>query len=137
VIKKEDISKVDKQDWDNYTKNPKDVFNKELESNNTIHKKKRYKFDLHGYTLIQANEKVKEIISACIKNNYKEILLITGKGIHSNTDRDVYSSSKMSKLRYSIPDYIKSQKDLTDSILKIIPADQKEGGDGALIIELK
>ena len=43
----------------------------------------------------------------------------------------------MSKLRYSIPDYIKSQKDLTDSILKIIPADQKEGGDGALIIELK
>ena len=63
--------------------------------------------------------------------------MITGKGIHSNTNKDVYVSSTLSNLRYSIPDYINSQPDLIDNVRKISPALPKEGGDGALVIKLK
>ena len=134
--KKVNISKKDKQDWDDFIKDPKGIFNKELETNNLYYKKK-YRFDLHGYTLLQANKKVREIIFFCKKNGYKEILLITGKGIHSNTEKDVYASSTLSKLRYSIPNYINSQADLSDNIGKISLASSREGGNGALVIKLK
>ena len=55
-------------------------------------KQSRYKFDLHGYTLLEANEKVNKIINLCFQKKYNEILLITGKGIHSNVDKNVFIS---------------------------------------------
>jgi DNA-nicking Smr family endonuclease len=87
--------------------------------------------------LIEANESVKKIILSCIQDKYKEILLITGKGIHSNTEKDIYVSRDLSKLRYSIPEYIKSNQDLSKFILSIDRAEKKDGGDGAIIIKLK
>ena len=92
---------------------------------------------MHGFTLIDANEKVKEIIFYCLKKNYRELLLITGKGLHSNTDKDTYSSKNFSKLRYSIPDYIKHNEDLNDLIISIKSASIPDGGDGAIIIKFK
>ena len=96
-----------------------------------------YIFDLHGFTLIEANYKVKEIILSCVKKNYKEILFITGKGIHSNTEKDVYVSKDLSKLKFSVPQFIKSDLDLSKYILSISNADLADGGDGAIIIKLK
>jgi DNA-nicking Smr family endonuclease len=87
--------------------------------------------------LFEANEKVKEIILLCVKKNYKEILLITGKGIHSNVEQDVYASRDLSKLKYSVPEYIKSNLDLSKHIVSISNADKTDGGDGAIIIKLK
>ena len=92
---------------------------------------------MHGFTLIEANEKVKEIILLCVKKNYREILFITGKGIHSNTDKDVYASKDLSKLKYSVPEYIKSNLDLSKHIVSIFNADKTDGGEGAIIIKLK
>ena len=92
---------------------------------------------MHGFTLYQANEKVKEIILLCLEKNYKEILFITGKGIHSNTEKDSYVSNELSKLRYSVPEYIKSDPDLLNSVISISKADDVDGGDGAIIIKLK
>ena len=74
--------------------------------------KERFKFDLHGYSLDEANIKVKEIVLYCVEKNYKEILFITGKGIHSNTDKDIYVSKNLSKLRYSVPEFIKTNSTL-------------------------
>ena len=71
------------------------------------------------------------------KKNYEEILLITGKGIHSKTEKDVYASKDLSKLRYSVPDYIKSDLDLSKHIVSISDADKADGGDGAIIIKIK
>ena len=84
---------------------------------------------MHGFTLLEANEKVKEIILLCVRKNYKEILLITGKGIHSNTEKDVYASRDLSKLRYSVPEYIKSDLDLSKHIISNSNADKIDGGD--------
>ena len=134
--KKEEISNSDLKTWEEYTKNPKDIFDKDISRNKDL-KKKRFRFDLHGYTLLEANQKVKNIINECYEKNYEEILLITGKGLHSNTEKDAYVSKNLSKLKYSIPEYIKSENELKKKIIKIDKAEIKDGGDGALILRLK
>ena len=97
----------------------------------------RFRFDLHGFSLNDANKKVEEIINYCIKNKYKELLLITGKGIHSNIEADVYTAKNLGKLKFSVPDFIKSQQELNKFIVSINEADKKDGGEGALLIRLK
>ena len=137
MTKKKNISQEDINTWKNYIKNPTDVVDKETSQKISSPKDYRFIFDLHGFTLIEANYKVKEIILSCVKNNYKEILFITGKGIHSNTEKDVYVSKDLSKLKFSVPQFIKSDLDLSKCILSISNADSADGGDGAIIIKLK
>ena len=108
--KKEDISEVEKKIWEEYLENPKDLFDKELRIKKQSYPVQRYRFDLHGFTLSDANQKVRELIINCHENSFREILLITGKGLHSNTDQNTYVSKELSKLRFSVPDYIKSNK---------------------------
>ena len=135
--KKEDISKQDKSHWEEYTKNPKDIFDKELENNKLNQRHNRFRFDLHGYTLLEANLKVKELIIDCQEKGFREILLITGKGLHSNTDQDTYVSKNLSKLKFAVPDFINTQKELSNKVFRIEPAEISDGGDGAIIIRLK
>ena len=134
--KKKGLSREDIKVWEEYTKNPTDIYNKErnLEASN---RNKRFKFDLHGFTLEEANIKVKELIFSCITNNYREILFITGKGIHSTNDQNIYSSKDLGKLKFSVPEFIKSNQELTKLIISIEEADVKDGGEGAILIKLK
>ena len=55
----------------------------------------------------------------CKENKYKEILLITGKGIHSTNDKDIYVSKDLGKLKYSVPEFIKSNEELNNFIISI------------------
>ena len=137
MIKKEDSEKEDKKIWEDYIKNPSDVYDKEKGVSNDIRRKERYKFDLHGFTLDEANNKVKEIVDHCVKNKFRELLLITGKGIHSTSDKDAYISKDLGKLKYSVPEFIKNNPDLNKLIISINDAEKKDGGEGALIIKLK
>ena len=136
MIKKKDLSKDDSEVWQSYIKNPTDVYDKDL-GKKSINRKERFKFDLHGYTLDEANKKVKEIIISCSKNKYREILLITGKGLHSTSGEDTYVSNDLSKLRFSVPDFINSDDELKNYIISIEEAEKKDGGDGAILIKLK
>jgi DNA-nicking Smr family endonuclease len=136
VKKRKKLTSSDKEAWETYTKNPKDLFDKE-NFEKEHQKQSRYKFDLHGYTLLEANEKVNKIINLCFQKKYNEILLITGKGIHSNVDKNVFVSKDLSKLRYSIPEYISSNPELSEKITTIVTAPVNDGGDGALILKLK
>ena len=135
--KKADLSNTDKADWEEYLKNPKDVFDKEHKDKKSFDVKNRFRFDLHGFTLLEANQKVRELIINCQEKGFKEILLITGKGLHSNTDQNTYVSKKLSKLKFSVPEYINSSKDLSDKIYSIEQALNIYGGEGAIIIKLK
>ena len=137
MIKKKNFSEVDKKTWENYIKNPLDIYDKEKEDIKNYNRKERFKFDLHGFSLDDANKKVKELISSCFESNYKEILLITGKGIHSLNDKDVYKSKNLGRLKYSVPEFIRSDPELSKIILSIKIADTKDGGDGAILIRLK
>ena len=137
MIKKKNISQKDINTWKSYIKNPTGILDKDKIQEDSKSNYYRFKYDLHGFTLFEANEKVKEIILLCVKKNYKEILLITGKGIHSKTENDVYASKDLSKLRYSVPEYIKSNSELSKYVMSIANASKIDGGDGAIIIKLK
>ena len=137
MSKKKDLSKEDKKTWETYIRNPSDLFDKEKNLFQDKKKKGRFKYGLHGYSLDEANQKVKEIIISCANENYKEILLITGKGLHSTSDRDSYVSKEFSKLKYSVPDFIKNNNDLKKLITSITDADRIDGGEGAILIRLK
>ena len=136
MIKKKYLSKEDKKVWEDFIKNPSDIFDKD-KSNLRKNKNQRFKFDLHGFTLAEANKKVKEIIINCFEKKYKEILLITGKGMHSSNEKDTYVSKDLGKLKFSVPDFIKTDEELSKLTLSISEADLKDGGEGAIIIRLR
>ena len=137
MIKKKDRNQEDKKIWEDYTKNPYDIFDKDQDTSINFQRRERYKYDLHGFTLDEANIKVKEIMEYCVKNKFRELLLITGKGIHSNTDQDSYISKDLGKLKYSVPEFIKTNPELNKLIISINDAEKKNGGEGAIIIKLK
>ena len=137
MIKKKEPNQEDKKTWDDYIKNPSDIYDKDKNLSNNSQRRDRYKFDLHGFTLDEANKKVKDIIFHCVKNKFRELLLITGKGIHSNSEEDAYISKDLGKLKYSVPEFINTDSDLNKLIISINDAEKKDGGEGAIIIKLK
>ena len=137
MIKRKNLSEEDIKIWEDYTKSPSDVYDKEKKTIANSSRKERYKFDLHGFTLEEANKKVSEIILSCINNRYKEILLITGKGLHSTTENDTYVSKSLSKLKFSVPEFIGNNDELNKYIISITGAAKKDGGEGAILIKLK
>ena len=134
--KKNKLSNEDKKSWDEFLKNPNNILDKETKK---INKKKptRYKFDLHGISIDEANKKVTEIIENCYDEGFSEILLITGKGQHSKSGDNVYVSRNFSTLKGTIPEFIKNNTSLSTKIYKMQTAPENEGGEGALIIKLK
>ncbi len=137
MIKKKELSSDDKKIWEDYLKNPTDLYDKDQNSSQEIRKKARFKFDLHGFSLVEANIKVKELILDCSKKKFKEILLITGKGLHSKTHLNSYVSNELSKLRYSVPEFIKSDKEISSIVISISGAGKEDGGEGAILIRLR
>ena len=137
MIKKKILSLEDKEAWENFTNHPSDIYDKEQEEKKEVFRKSRLKFDLHGFTLEDANEKVKKILLSGVNNKYREILLITGKGLHSNIDQDAYVSKDLSKLKFSVPEFIKNNDELNKYIISISEASIEDGGAGAILIKLK
>jgi|TARA_B110000438_G_C15541796_1_gene533078 DNA-nicking Smr family endonuclease len=137
VKKKTFLSPKDKKDWLEFTKQPINLTDKDyiVEKQNIIGETK--KLDLHGFTLDQANKKVREFITESFQDGIRKIVVITGKGLRSKVENDPYRSKKMNILKNSIPEYIKNNIDLNNKISKISKADLKDGGEGALYIFLK
>ena len=135
--KKKDLDQENVKAWEEYIKNPSDIYDKEKNNSKHNSRRERFKFDLHGFTLDDANRKIREIIFFCKEKKYKELLIITGKGIHSTNDNDVYISKNFGKLKYSVPEFIKSDEELNKLILSVTEADINDGGEGALLIKMK
>ena len=137
MIKKNNLNYGDKKAWEDYIKNPNDIYDKDKPESGNKNRKDRFNFDLHGLSLDEANKKVKEIIFFCSKKKFREILLITGKGIHSTNEKDIYVSRELGKLKYSVPEFINSDQELNDLIISINEAAIQDGGEGAILIKLK
>ena len=135
--KKKDVDQENAKAWEEYIKNPSNIYDKEKNNSKHNSRRERFKFDLHGFTLDNANRKIREIIFFCKEKKYKELLIITGKGIHSTNDNDVYVSKNFGKLKYSVPEFIKSDEELNKLILSVTEADINDGGEGALLIKMK
>ena len=68
--KKNNLSQADKKAWEDYVKNPNDIYDKDNSKTGILERNYRFKFDLHGLTLDKANKKVKEIILFCIEKKW-------------------------------------------------------------------
>ena len=134
MIKK--ISEKDKKDWLNFLKSDEKLKNKDLDTNkNTSPNNKT--IDLHGFTLEEANKKIEKIINDAYEKDVSKVIVVTGKGIHSNVEKDPYISKDLSILKFSVPDYIENNSELMKKIIEIKDADKEDGGSGAFYIYLK
>ena len=130
------ISDKDKKDWENFLSNNENLPDKDTNSKNN-NNLKVYTFDLHGYSLDEANHKVEELINRSYENGIRKLILITGKGIHSDNNKNPYVSKNFGILKHSVPNYIKNNSNLMDKISNLTDADVKHGGSGAFYIFLK
>ena len=136
--KKYSVTSKDKKDWDVFTKQMGNISVKEsdfLKENVQINKIK--KLDLHGSSLVEANERVKNFIIKSFNSGYKKLLVITGKGLRSKSSGNPYLSETLSTLKYAVPEYIRNDENLNKKITRISEADLKDGGTGAIYIFLK
>ena len=112
------LSDKDKKDWQNFLNSSEKIQSKDLEQpNDQIILEKS--IDLHGFTLDEANEEISKFIENCYLNKVKKINVITGKGTRSKNINDPYQSSKLSILKYSVPEYIKNNSELMKKVIKI------------------
>ena len=135
--KKSKEKNSDQKYWQDFLNNPSDIFDKDRLEKKNREQSVRYKFDFHGYSIENANKKVEELIFSCFEKGFKEILIVTGKGIHSDKEEDAYTSKEYNKLQNTLPDFIKNNSELSSKIQTVRKAPEKLGGDGALIIKLK
>ena len=134
MIKK--ISDKDKKDWDNFLSNDEIMPDKDSDQKEKL-KRKNISFDLHGYSLDDANKKIYELINYSYNNGIRKLTIVTGKGIHSQNDKDPYVSKDLGILKYSVPENIKNNNYLMSMINEIRDANIEDGGSGAFYIFLK
>ena len=136
--KKYSVTSEDKKDWINFTRQIDNIRPKEADlsqENKQINKVP--KLDLHGFSLEESNKKVKKFIIESSNRGYKKLLVITGKGLRSKSYSNPYISEKLNVLRNSVPEFIKDDEDLRNKISKVLEADIRDGGEGAIYIFLK
>jgi DNA-nicking Smr family endonuclease len=135
LIKK--ISDKDKQDWESFLKNKDKIPNKDFVNKRNIRYEKIKKIDLHGHTIEEANRVVDQFIQKCFDENVTKIIVITGKGLRSKNIENPYLSKDLSILKYSVPEFIENNKNLTQMIIEITDSKIEDGGGGAFYIYLK
>ena len=130
------ISEKDKKDWENFLSKKERLPDKD----NKLTKKITFKtssIDLHGYTLEDANKSIESFIIKSYQNKINKLIVVTGKGIHSQNEKDPYISKDLGILKNSVPEYIKSNAQLMNKINDIADANIEDGGSGAFYIYLK
>ena len=130
------ISDKDKKDWETFLSNDEKLPNKDLK----LFKKEILQtksFDLHGYTLEDANKKIEDLIINSYHEGVKKLIIVTGKGLHSENEKDPYVSKDFGILKHSVPEFIHKSEELMKLIYEIKDANLEDGGAGAFYIYLK
>ena len=130
------ISEKDKKDWQDFIDGKEKLKNKDI-NYNKVNLQKNLSIDLHGYSLSEANDKIKKVIINSFNSGVKKILVVTGKGLHSQNEKDPYVSKDLSILKYSVPNFIKKNMELKNLITDMKEASLEDGGSGAFYIYLK
>ena len=130
------ISEKDKKTWEEFLSNGQKLPDKDNIQNKKIIKKTR-SLDLHGKTLDEANSIIENFIKKSYEEKVQKLIIITGKGLHSNNEKDPYVSKDLGILKYSIPEFVRNNKNLMQIISNIGEASVKDGGTGAFYIFLK
>jgi len=130
------ISDKDKKDWEKFLTSEEKLPDKDYKLKNKDYYKVK-SIDLHGHTLEEANKSIQDFINKSYEKNIKKLIVITGKGLHSNNEKNPYVSKDLSILKHSVPEFIKNNIELSKKILDLKSAKIEDGGDGAFYIYLK
>ena len=132
----DEISNKDKKDWQDFISSKDRVPNKDHQIKKNIFEKTRT-IDLHGFTLDKANRRIQDFILKSFDDKVSKLIIVTGKGIHSDVEKDPYVSKDLSILKYSVPEFIFNNSLLMSKIREITDAKIEDGGSGAFYIYLK
>ena len=132
----DNISEKDKNDWENFLSKKEKLPNKDIKIDKKITFKTR-SIDLHGYNLEEANKTIENFIIKSYQENIRKLIVVTGKGTHSQNEKDPYVSKDLSILKYSVPEFISKNKNLMKIIYEMKDAKIEDGGAGAFYIFLK
>ena len=132
----DNISDRDKKDWETFLSSDEKLFDKDDKLKKKLSLKIK-SIDLHGYTLDQANKFIERFIIKSYEENINKLIVVTGKGLHSQNEKDPYVSKELSILKYSVPEFISKNKNLVNIINEITDAKIEDGGKGAFYIFLK
>ena len=132
----DNISEKDKKDWEKFLSSNEKLPNKDIKFKKKVSLKTR-SIDLHGYTLEQANKFIENFIIKSYEEKINKLIVVTGKGTHSQNEKDPYVSKDLSILKYSVPEFISKNKILMNVINDIKDAKIEDGGKGAFYIFLK
>ena len=132
----DNISEKDKKDWENFLSENERLPNKDAKIDKKLTFKTR-SIDLHGYTLEEANKSIEDFIIKSYQEKINKLIVVTGKGIHSQNEKDPYVSKDLSILKYSVPEFIKNNIELMKKIIEIKKAKIEDGGSGSFYIFLK
>ena len=130
------ISDKDKKDWHKFLNSTEKLPNKDFKYEKNKNLKVR-SIDLHGYTLDEANKTIEDFINKAFSENINKLIIVTGKGIHSENEKDPYVSKDFGILKYSVPEFITNNASLMNMINEITDAKIEDGGAGAFYIFLK
>jgi len=131
-----DISEKDKKDWETFLSSDEKLPNKDFKSSKQNFFKIK-SIDLHGYTLEEANKTIEEFIHKSFRDKINKLIVVTGKGLHSQNKKDPYVSKDLGILKYSVPQFIENNLNLRKKIIEIKDANIEDGGSGAFYIFLK
>ena len=126
----------DKKDWQDFISSKEKLPNKDAKYQKKTKLKIR-SIDLHGYTLDQANKTIEEFIQKSYSEKINKLIVVTGKGLHSQNEKDPYVSKDLSILKYSVPEFISKNKSLMNLVYEMQDAKIEDGGSGAFYIFLK
>ena len=130
------ISNKDKKDWEEFLTKKEKLHNKDnLEKEKKV--KKTRSLDLHGQTLDRANQVIEDFIKQSYEDKISKLIIVTGKGLHSDNEKNPFVSKDLSMLKYSIPEFVKNNTELMNIITDIREANIEDGGSGAFYIFLK
>ena len=130
------ISNKDKKDWDKFINSNEKLPDKDFKNIEKKNKKTR-SIDLHGFTLDEANKTIENFINKAFSENINKLIIVTGKGLHSENEKDPYVSKDLGILKYSVPEFISNNTSLMNMINEITDAKIEDGGAGAFYIYLK
>ena len=133
------LSDKDKKDWQDFIKNDDKLEDKDLKYYKSNIEYKEQSIDLHGYTLEEANKKISNFIENCYEKKIIKLNIITGKGSRSKNKLNPYQSVDLSILKYSVPNYIKSNLNLLKMIknLDMESVEDPTKGNFSLTLKLK
>jgi DNA-nicking Smr family endonuclease len=93
------------------------------------------RLDLHGMRQREAHSALRSFLLSCAARGYRHVLVITGKGVTAERQRDHFMEER-GVLRRQVPQWL-AEPELRNLVVSYAASHVRHGGDGALYVKLR